>query len=40
VSSKNWGISREEAQALMEQYLETDNMRKHCLASEAIMRVH
>lgn len=38
MSTKNWGISREEAQALMEQYLETDNMRKHCLASEAIMR--
>ncbi len=38
VSTMNCGISREEAQALMEQYLETDSMRKHCLASEAIMR--
>jgi uncharacterized protein len=32
------GISREDARALMEQHLEMDNMRKHCLASEAIMR--
>jgi len=38
VSTRNWGISREEARALMEQYLETDSIRKHCLASEAIMR--
>lgn len=38
MSTRNWGISREEARALMEQYLETDSIRKHCLASEAIMR--
>ncbi len=38
VTTKNWGISRQEARALMEQHLETDSMRKHCLASEAIMR--
>lgn len=33
-----WGISRNEALELMEQYLQADNLRKHCLASEAIMR--
>jgi uncharacterized protein len=33
-----WGISHEKAQALMEQFLESESMRKHCLASEAIMR--
>ena len=38
MSTTNWGISREEALALMEQYLQTDSMRKHSLASEAIMR--
>ncbi len=38
VSSSPWGITRDAAEALMEQYLETDSMRKHCLASEAIMR--
>jgi uncharacterized protein len=38
VTSAKWGITRDEAVALMEQYLDTDNMRKHCLASEAIMR--
>jgi putative nucleotidyltransferase with HDIG domain len=38
VSSSPWGITRDAAVALMEQYLETDSMRKHCLASEAIMR--
>jgi uncharacterized protein len=38
VSSAKWGITREEAVALMESYLDTDCMRKHCLASEAIMR--
>ena len=36
--NSKWGISREDALALMEQYLETDSMRKHCLASEAIMK--
>ena len=38
VETRDWGISRDEAFALMEQYLDTDNMRKHCLASETIMR--
>jgi putative nucleotidyltransferase with HDIG domain len=33
-----WGISRKEALELMKQHLDTDSMRKHCLASEAIMR--
>ncbi|MCA1961569.1 MAG: HDIG domain-containing protein [Desulfomonile sp.] len=33
-----WGITREEALELMERYLDTDAMRKHCLAAEAIMR--
>lgn len=35
---RDWGISRDDALTLMEQYLEADNIRKHCLASEAIMR--
>jgi putative nucleotidyltransferase with HDIG domain len=38
VETGNWGITREEAVELMETYLEADNMRKHSLASEAIMR--
>jgi len=38
MTTKNWGISREEAKALMEQYLPADSIRKHSLASEAIMR--
>ncbi len=38
MTDRNLGISREEALALMEQYLESESMRKHCLASEAIMR--
>jgi len=33
-----WGISREQALELTEKHLETDAMRNHCLASEAIMR--
>ena len=32
------GISREEALALMEQYIPQDNLRCHCLATEVIMR--
>lgn len=36
--SNNWGITHKEALALMEQFLEADAMRKHSLASEAIMR--
>ena len=31
-------MDREEALALLEQHIEADNLRKHCLASEAIMR--
>lgn len=38
VDTRDWGISRDDAVVLMEHYLEADNMRKHCLASEAIMR--
>ena len=37
-TEKRLGISRNEALELMEQHLEADNIRKHCLASEAIMR--
>lgn len=32
------GISRDEALTLMEQYIPQDNLRCHCLATEAIMR--
>jgi uncharacterized protein len=32
------GIDRDSAEALMEQFLPTDSMRKHSLASEVIMR--
>jgi uncharacterized protein len=35
---KPWGITRDEAVALMESYLDTEAMRNHSLASEAIMR--
>jgi uncharacterized protein len=38
MSVPKWGIERDDAERLMEQFLETDAMRKHCLASEAIMR--
>jgi len=38
VKSEQWGISRERALELIEQYLEAESIRKHCLASEAIMR--
>jgi uncharacterized protein len=38
MSTENWGISRQDALALMEEHLESDSMRKHSLASEAIMR--
>jgi uncharacterized protein len=38
VADPVWGISRDDARALMERYLDTESMRKHCLASEAIMR--
>jgi putative nucleotidyltransferase with HDIG domain len=32
------GISREEAVKLMEEYLQADSLRKHCYATEAVMR--
>ncbi len=38
MTAQNLGISRDEAQGLMEQYLEADGIRKHCLATEAIMK--
>ncbi|HMK36708.1 MAG TPA: HDIG domain-containing protein [Desulfomonilaceae bacterium] len=38
MDANKWGITREEALALMEHHLEADSMRKHSLASEAIMR--
>lgn len=38
MESREWGMTREEAVALMEEHLDTESMRKHCLASEAIMR--
>jgi len=33
-----WGISREQAHELMEEHLESESIRKHSLASEAIMQ--
>lgn len=38
MGSGKWGITREDAVALMEQRLDAESMRKHCLASEIIMR--
>ena len=38
MGTEKWGITRQGALVLMEQYLEADSLRKHCLASEAIMR--
>jgi putative nucleotidyltransferase with HDIG domain len=38
MAAERLGIARDEAEALMERYLETESLRKHCLASEAIMR--
>ncbi len=35
---RDWGISRDEAFLLMENYLPSENMQKHSLASEAIMK--
>jgi putative nucleotidyltransferase with HDIG domain len=32
------GISKEEAVKLMENYLQSDSLRKHCYATEAVMR--
>jgi len=34
----NAGISREDAVKLMEEFLQGDNLRKHCYATEAVMR--
>lgn len=33
----NYGISRTEALVLLKEYVQTDNMFKHCLATEAVM---
>jgi uncharacterized protein len=38
LTESKWGIDRTQAMALMEKYLEADNLRKHSLATEAIMR--
>jgi putative nucleotidyltransferase with HDIG domain len=38
VASAQWGIDHDQAIALMEEHLEEANIRKHSLASEAIMR--
>ncbi len=34
----NAGIGREDAVELMEEYLQGDNLRKHCYATEAVMK--
>src|SRR6056297_888465 len=34
----NYGITRPEALDLLQQHVQTPNMLKHCLASEAVMR--
>ncbi len=36
--STGYGIDREEALALMQAHIENANLRKHCLASEAVLR--
>jgi uncharacterized protein len=38
MNETKWGITRDRAMEFMEQYLTVDSMRKHSLASEAIMR--
>lgn len=38
MTETQWGITRDEAARLMEERLDADGMRKHCIASEAIMR--
>jgi uncharacterized protein len=38
MTDNQWGISLERAHELMEHYLESESMRKHCLASGVIMR--
>ena len=35
---KQFGISREEALQLLDQYIQNKNLIKHCLASEAVLR--
>lgn len=34
----NYGIDREQALALLHRYIDNENLIKHCLASEAVMR--
>lgn len=36
--STDYGINREEALALMQTHISNSNLRKHCLASEAVLR--
>ncbi len=36
--STDYGINREEALALMQAHIGNSNLRKHCLASEAVLR--
>ncbi len=38
MTDSKWGITRDEALSLMEQRLQAENLRKHSLAAEAIMR--
>ena len=38
MGTEKWGITRQAALDLMEQYLEAENLRKHSVATEAIMR--
>lgn len=38
MTDSKWGITREDAVSLMEERLHAENLRKHSLASEAIMR--
>jgi predicted hydrolase (HD superfamily) len=35
---KDVGISRDEAVRLMEEYLQGESLRKHCYATEMVMR--
>jgi putative nucleotidyltransferase with HDIG domain len=38
MTDSKWGITRQQALALMEERLQAENLRKHSLAAEAIMR--
>lgn len=38
MATPRWGISRDDAKQLMEEYLQTDALRKHAIATEVIMR--